>query len=295
MNNMFLSIEAQSVAKCWAIALQRVFFEGDLIKSDYDTGDDFPTRDCTSAIHITDPLSEPLEIRGKLLKINNETIYCHPGDVYCIEAIKGGYLSEVMAGDRDSKIWDDSESYPYTYHDRIFNYKSVNVEDQPYVKNIDDAMVKSMADLPGINQVETLIKKLQESPYTRRAQAITWRPLSDLERDDPPCLQRLWFRVFDGKLHMDTHWRSRDLFGAWEANINGMFQIARQVAEGVNAEFTDYVDMCDSLHVYGRRKLVFKEVVPLLERIRNKEGLNKPEYDAMLDSWLEKLEQEVTE
>lgn len=292
MNDMFLSIEAPSVAKCWAIALQRVFFEGDLIKSDYDTGDDFPSRDATSAIHMTDPLSEPLEIRGKILKVAGEIIYCHPGDVYCVEAIKGGYLTEVMAGDRDNNIWESDTSYPYTYHDRLFNYKAVNIEDQSYLKNINDNLLKTISEIPGINQIEIIIKKLQESPYTRRAQAITWRPLSDLERDDPPCLQRIWFRVNDGKLHMNTHWRSRDLFGAWEANVNGMFQIAKQVAEAVNAEFTDYVDMCDSLHVYGRQKLVIKEVVPLLERIRNNEGLIKPEYDSLLDSWLEKIEKE---
>lgn len=287
---MFLSIEDASVAKCWIAALQRVFFEGDEIKSDYDSGDDFPTKDATSAIHVTAPFSEPFQIRGKIIKVAGETIYCHPGDVYCIEAIKGGYLTEVMAGDRDKNIWESETSYPYTYHDRLFNYKAVNIEDQTYLKKIDDGLLKTISEIPGINQIETIIKKLKESRYTRRAQAITWRPLSDLERDDPPCLQRIWFRIHDGKLRMNTHWRSRDLFGAWEANINGMFLIAKQVADALNVEFGDYVDMCDSLHLYGRRKLVFKEILPLLERVRNKEGLLKPDYNENLDAWLARID-----
>lgn len=292
---MFLTIDTTSVAKAWAIALQRVFFEGDVIKSEYDTGNDFPTRDSTSAIHVSAPFSDPFSIRGKIVKVASETIYCHPGDVYCLEAIKGGYLAEVMAGDRDKEIWASDTSYPYTYHDRLFNYKALNTEDEPYLKNVSAAMLKSLAEMQGIDQIALAARKLKTAPHSRRAQAITWRPLSDPERDDPPCLQRIWFRVHDGKLRMNTHWRSRDLFGAWEANINGMLLIAKRVADELEVEVGDYTDFCDSLHVYGRRKLVFKEVLPLLERIRAKEGLLKPEYNQQLDQWLEKLENEPSE
>ncbi|MHA1793499.1 MAG: thymidylate synthase [Promethearchaeota archaeon] len=285
---MFLTVEEKSVSQCWISALQQVFFDGDEIKSQYDKGDDFPTRDATSAIHVKEPLSEPFNIRGKVRKVAGEVIYCHPADIYCIEAIKGGYLSEVMAGDRDKDIWENQVSYPYTYHDRLFNYKPMNLEDKEYLKGVSDELFKSTITLPSINQVEELIEKLKKSPYTRRAQAITWRPHSDIFRDDPPCLQRIWFRVKNGKLIMSSHWRSRDLFGAWEANVNGMLQIATYVAGELGVEFGEYFDFCDSLHVYGRRKLIFKEVLPLLERVKNIAGFIKPEYDEKLDAWLKK-------
>ncbi|MBN2150999.1 MAG: hypothetical protein JW839_06125 [Candidatus Lokiarchaeota archaeon] len=292
---MFLTIDATSVAKAWATALQRVFFEGDVIKSEYDSGDDFPTRDSTSAIHVGSPFSEPFAIRGKAVKVAGETIYCHAGDVYCMEAIKGGYLTEVMAGDRDKDIWASDTSYPYTYHDRLFNYKAANTEDESYLKGISKELLASLSSLPGVDQVAAAIKKLKEAPHSRRAQAITWRPLSDPDRDDPPCLQRIWFRVHEGKLRTNTHWRSRDLFGAWEANVNGMLLIAKRVAEELGVEVGGYTDFCDSLHVYGRRKLVFKEVLPLLERVRAKEGLLKPEYNQALDQWLERMKNEPSE
>lgn len=279
---MFLSIEKPSVAECWISALQRVFFEGDKIESEYDSGDDLPTRDCSSAIHIPDPLSKPFTIRGKLRKVAGSVIYCHPADIYCMESIKGGYLTEVMAGDRDKDIWENDTSYPYTYHDRIFNYKPMNVEDKPYLNHVNDELLHSVSEIPGMDQVEYIIQKLKEAPYSRRAQAITWRPNSDPARDDPPCLQRIWFRVQDGALKMNTHWRSRDLFGAWEANINGMFQIADHVAKALDVTFGEYFDFCDSLHIYGRKKLIFKEVVPLLERVKAQEGLEKPEYEDAL-------------
>ncbi|MFX0098547.1 MAG: thymidylate synthase [Candidatus Hodarchaeota archaeon] len=283
---MFLSIEKPSVAECWISAIQQVFFEGDKIESEYDSGDDLPTRDCSSAIHVTEPFSKPFAIRGKIREVAGSIIYCHPADIYCMESIKGGYLTEVMAGDRDKDIWENETSYPYTYHDRLFNYKAMNVEDKSYLKNVNDELLRSVSEIPGMDQVEYIVEKLKKSPYSRRAQAITWRPLSDPARDDPPCLQRIWFRVQDGILKMNTHWRSRDLFGAWEANINGMFQIANHVAEELGVTFGEYFDFCDSLHIYGRKKLIFKEVVPLLERVKTQEGLEKPEYDSGLEGLL---------
>lgn len=285
MITMFLTVEDGSVARCWIAALQRVFFEGDEIPSEYDKGDDFPTRDCTSAIHVTDPFSEPFSLRGKVREVAGSVVYCHPADVYCIEAIKGGYLSEVMAGDRDKDIWENDTSYPYTYHDRLFKYKAANIEDAPYLA-VDAGTLAAMSCIPGIDQIGHIIEKLRASPHSRRAQAITWRPLSDPGRDDPPCLQRLWFRVRAGRLSMNAHWRSRDLFGAWEANVNGMFQIATSIATALDVTFTEYYDFCDSLHIYGRKKLIFKEILPLLERVRANEGLLKPEYSDMLDVWL---------
>ena len=287
---MFLAVDESSISKCWASALQQVFFEGDQIKTQYDAEDDLPSRDVTSAIHVKDPLSQPFSLRGKIRRVAGSIIYCHPADIYCIEAIKGGYLTEVMAGDRDKDIWENETSYPYTYHDRLLNYKAMNVEDKPYLKNVSDELLKSVAELPGINQIQFIIEKLKKSPYTRRAQGITWRPLSDNIRFDPPCLQRIWFRVYEGKLRMNTHWRSRDLFGAWEANVNGMVQMANYIAEEVGVEFSEYFDFCDSLHIYGRKKLIYKEVVPLLARVRNKDGLIKEEYSSLLDEWLESAE-----
>jgi len=294
---MFLTIETTSVAKAWIQALQRVFFEGDIIKTQYDKDDDFPSKDCTSAIHVTDPFSEPMLVAGKPYLINKLPVYCHSGDIYCTESIKGGYLKEVMSGAMDFHIWEGKESYPYTYHDRLFNYRGINKEDIKYIEEkinespwIGGFINHHFGDPWSVDQVEVIIKHLKKSPYTRRAQAITWRPIADNLREDPPCLQRIWFRIFDGKLRMNAHWRSRDLFGAWEANVNGMLQIGQMVAKEVSVEFGEYFDFCDSLHIYGKKKKLYKELIPLLERVRRREGLLTPEYERRLDPWIEEAQ-----
>ena len=112
-----------------------------------------------------------------------------------------------------------------------------------------------------IDQMDYIVNKLSERGYSRRAQAITWNPRMDPFTDDPPCLQRVWFRVTeepDGRLllNMNTHWRSRDAFKAAFMNIFALTDLQRFIAEKVSArlgrriEVGRYVDITDSFHIY---------------------------------------------
>ncbi|MEM2854925.1 MAG: thymidylate synthase [Desulfurococcaceae archaeon] len=96
------------------------------------------------------------------------------------------YVDEVIKGVHDYLV----EKVGYTYHERLFSY--------------------SLPNGTTIDQVSKVIEKLKNSPYTRRAQAITWQPWKDLETEHPPCLQRAWFRVVEGKLIMHVNMRSLD-------------------------------------------------------------------------------------
>ena len=122
-----------------------------------------------------------------------------------------------------------------------------NISDQVGIQKIPIEVIK----FPKIDQIEYIIKKLKEKPYSRRAQAITWRPLVDPFHTDPPCLQRIYMRVKDDRLIMQTTWRSRDLFRAWEANVNGMIRIQKYVADQLGLEMGHYLDFSNSLHIYG--------------------------------------------
>lgn len=133
-------------------------------------------------------------------------------------------------------------------------------------------------EFPKINQIEYIIQKLKQKPYSRRAQAITWRPLVDPFHSDPPCLQRIYMRVKNEQLIMQTTWRSRDLFRAWEANVNGMIRIQKYVADQLNIEVGHYLDFSNSLHIYGN---TIKEVIDMLERMKTK-GESFPEEIAHL-------------
>ncbi|MCK4557268.1 MAG: hypothetical protein KAU47_07095, partial [Candidatus Aminicenantes bacterium] len=113
-----------------------------------------------------------------------------------------------------------------------------------------------------VDQIGYLIDKLSSTGYSRRAQAITWNPKLDPPTDDPPCLQRIWGRLCeDGEggyiYNMNTHWRSRDLFKAWFENVIAMTTLMRNIAEAISKKTGKevrvgrYVDISDSLHIYG--------------------------------------------
>ncbi|MBY9006562.1 MAG: hypothetical protein KGD63_07365 [Candidatus Lokiarchaeota archaeon] len=133
-------------------------------------------------------------------------------------------------------------------------------------------------NFPKINQIDYIIEKLKKSPHSRRAQAITWKPMIDPFHNDPPCLQRIWMRIKNKKLVMQTTWRSRDLFRAWEANVNGMVRIQKMVAEQLNVKIGSYIDFSNSLHIYGNTILEIKDI---LIRMRNKDDLPREVINLM--------------
>jgi thymidylate synthase len=253
-----LFIEKNSVAEAWANAVLEIFFFGQKIKTEYDSASDFPSLDSSALIHVKDPFSKPL--RGYEIPI-----FAHKGDLYATESIKNGYIEEITEGTHDGEIG-KTKSFPYTYHDRISNYRWKSVED-----GLDNNELVNP-----VNQIEYIIAKLKDQGHSRRAQAITWRPHTDPHSVDPPCLQRLWARIIDNKLIFQTTWRSRDLFKAWGANVNGMLAWAKLIADRLNVEVEGYLDFTNSLHIYGKKKVII-EVVEFIERLMKRESDN---YDA---------------
>ncbi|MHA1293092.1 MAG: thymidylate synthase [Promethearchaeota archaeon] len=312
-------IEAEDVESAWLESLRRVLNEGDDISTEYDKEGDILSKDSTVLIKIKNPLSNPIRSRrGKnkrILNINSKfgnsyEVYGCLADIYLIGSIQSGYIEEILDGVNDHYLWDSSHSFPYSYHDRIFNYSAFSLEDsvkKDYVLNfVKKEKVKSheklkqakkvfrsedketwklnngieidldkeiseqigaeniclsLLNLPRINQIDYVVEKLKKNPNTRRAQAITWRPYIDPYSEDPPCLQRLFFRLKNNKLILQTSWRSRDLFKAWEANVNGMIRLQKSIANKLKVEIGEYVDFNNSLHIYGKD---IKEVKELL-------------------------------
>lgn len=147
------------------------------------------------------------------------------------------YVDEVVKGTHDHLV----EKFGYTYHERLFSYRLPN------------GLV--------VNQIEKVIEKLRKAPYTRRAQAITWQPWKDLETEHPPCLQRMWFRVVNGKLVMHVHMRSNDALKAAYMNMYAFTELQKYVAERLGVEVGRYIHIADSYHVYERDWKWFKTFV----------------------------------
>jgi thymidylate synthase len=245
-----LFITARCLPEAWEKAVLAVWDNGLAMKTQYDKPEDPPSKDATVMITVENPFAEP--------RIHKN----FPGGPEELEA----YRQEVIAGIHDHWIDPAAGKWTYTYHERLFAYTPV--------ENLRDA--KTPKPFRRVNQIQYIIDALAECAHTRRAQAVTWMPTADPRTDDPPCLQRIWCRLTgqaDGSfsLNMNTHWRSRDLYKAWFMNVYALTDLQRTIAEkiagkiGKPVRIGRYVDISDSLHIYGS---YFRDAAVEVEKMR---------------------------
>ena len=240
-------VSARSIPAAIYAAMREVLARGRRMRTAYDRKDpegnyiDPPSLDVSSAIEILDPYAQPRYPKSS-----------------CVEI--GKYIAETCWGVKDHLVLDQTSlkerlaagefdetkdtHWPYTYHQRLFAYPT--------------------SDGRTVNQVEKMLERLAEDPLTRRATAITFVPeIDQFIKGDLPCLQRIALRCTeDGagrlRLHMNTHWRSRDLFNAAADNIIAMTFWQREWADvlsgmmGRTVLVGTYKDFADSLHIYGQ-------------------------------------------
>ncbi|MGB2808626.1 MAG: thymidylate synthase [Sedimentisphaerales bacterium] len=245
-----ISITADCLPEAWEKAVLAVWEKGLEVKTQYDKSEDPPSKDATVIVSVTDPFNEP--------RIHKN----FPGGPEELES----YRLEVVNGIHDHWINPAAGKWTYTYHERLFAYSPV--ED---IRNAD-----APKPFEKIDQIQYIIDRLARAGHSRRAQAITWMPTADPKTDDPPCLQRIWCRLIPDKanqlsLNMNTHWRSRDLYKAWFMNVYALTDLQRIIAEQISQKMDQpvkvgrYVDISDSLHIYGS---YFDEVAGEVAKMR---------------------------
>jgi len=112
-----------------------------------------------------------------------------------------------------------------------------------------------------MDQIEHLCQQLAKTPYTRRAQAITWKTWEDNSCYDPACLQSVWCRITEENglpvLSMNVRFRSNDAYKAAFMNIFALVEMQRRIAARVSelsgraVAVGRYCHMADSYHLYG--------------------------------------------
>ena len=272
-----IMIEGEGIAEVWEKSILALWEKGADIKTEYDKAADLPSKDATMIMVVNQPFSEPRIHLG------------FPGGPEDLEK----YRQEVVFGIHDHWINPKEGKWTYTYHDRLFDYHLPD-NSNPIVHPVrsrkcpkDISVTEVPSALPtsnGVNQVEYLIAKLSSTHYSRRAQAITWIPFYDPNTYDPPCLQRVWCRIFEenGNLYlvMNTHWRSRDAYRAAFMNLFGITELQKYIAEEISKRINRevkvgrYVDIADSYHIYGES---FSDLTDRFLNLLNKREFYNPE------------------
>lgn len=121
--------------------------------------------------------------------------------------------------------------FEYDYHGRLYHHES--------------------GDAPlGVDQVAYIVAKLRADPTSRRAVAVTWEPAVDTHRKDVPCLQLVKALVWDGRLEMQTVFRSNDICSALGANLYALAELQRSIAAALDLPVGEYTHVAFSPHVY---------------------------------------------
>jgi thymidylate synthase len=231
-----LHVEGDCIARAWEESLILLSRDGCSIRTQYDKPEDPPSRDATMTIVIQDPLKEPM--------IHKD----FPGGPEDLQE----YVMEVLDGIKDHLVRDrkdpEDTRWEYTYHQRLFNYE------------VPSAGV--------FDQIEMVCRKLAETPFTRRAQAITWKVWEDNDCYDPACLQSVWCRILeeDGEptLSMNVRFRSNDAYKAAFMNMFALTRLQQRIAQRVSEiqgreiKVGRYCHYADSYHIYGSYFREFK-------------------------------------
>lgn len=233
-----LTAQGRGMAEAWENSLIVLHREGCDIKTQYDKPEDPASKDATMLITIEEPLAEPM--------IHKD----FPGGPEDLQE----YVMEVVEGIKNHLVRDPEDPedtrWEYTYNERLFHYR-----------------VPGLAE--PVDQIELVARKLAEAPYTRRAQAITWKVWEDNECYDPACLQSLWCRLTEAEgvlwLSSNIRFRSNDAYKAAFMNMFALVMLQKRIADrvaelsGREVRLGRYVHQADSYHIYGSYFSEFEE------------------------------------
>jgi thymidylate synthase len=236
-----LTVKERSLAEAYEAALTALYRDGIPFKTQYDKPGDPLSLDATMNITIVEPEADPMIHHAFPGGIDELKEY-----VMELKGFKDHWVKNM--NDPDDTRWE------YTYHGRLSHYGSWR------------ELISGSSTTVGfnINQIENVITKLVDQPYTRQAQMITWMPNIDLKVYDPPCLQSLWYRILEDEggtwwLNCNIRFRSNDAWGASFMNMFGFIRFNREIIadeiarrSGKTVQLGRLNWQADSYHIYGK-------------------------------------------
>jgi len=101
-----------------------------------------------------------------------------------------------------------------------------------------------------IDQLQTLIDQIQNSPDSRRHVISAWNPADVPSMALPPCHTLFQFKVLGERLHLQLYQRSADMFLGVPFNIASYALLLAMVAKVTGYEPGEYVHTFGDAHIY---------------------------------------------
>ena len=265
-----LHVEGRTLAEAYEKALIKLWHNGVRFSTQYDKPGDPQSIDATMNITVEAPMEDPMIHKAFPGGIEDLREY-----VMELEGYKDDWVKAI--NDPDDTRWE------YTYSGRFRHWGRIKkklVRDKfvegcrdtyQHIRNTSLAITEMDGDSfcmwdckEDVDQIEMVIDKLCEQPFTRQAQMITWDPRHDLGCYDPPCLRQIWLRIVENEngiwyLNYNVGIRSNDAFGAYFMNSFGITMmvydlIAKEIMRrtGKDVKMGRMNWQADSWHIYGK-------------------------------------------
>ncbi|MBU0953651.1 MAG: thymidylate synthase [Nanoarchaeota archaeon] len=109
----------------------------------------------------------------------------------------------------------------------------------------------------GTDQVKRAVAKLVRQPVSRAVVVGLWDATKDLEIGGSPCLNHLWLRISENKLHMTAIFRSHDMFEGYPENAFGLRALQEHIRQewcaqkpGESLDLGPLMILSQSAHLY---------------------------------------------
>lgn len=101
-----------------------------------------------------------------------------------------------------------------------------------------------------IDQVESVINRLNNCKTSRRATMTTFDPSIDQCQNDIPSLVMIDFKIRKNILFTTAIWRSQDIYRSWIPNFFGLKGISKYVSEHLGTKIGPITVHSVSAHIY---------------------------------------------
>jgi len=311
--------------QAWERAVLSVYRHGVEIATEYDKSDDLPSLDATAVVTVQEPMADPrihknfpggpqeLEVYRQEVVDGIHDHWIDPGEgkwTYTYHKRLSAYWPELLSVySNGERSWDRLEDSDDPYNDEFavdqLAWMASKLAEAPHTRRAQ-----------AITWMPTCDPETQDPPCLQRI----WARLVPVGEYDGacfgshravdkacqrcqiqnPCEQRK-MEIASGKsgyvLDMNTHWRSRDLYKAWFMNAFAMTNLQAVLAArvskllGAPVSVGRYVDISDSLHIYGSyRTPAFEAEIAKMHRTNWKErAVNMSDWEPIFEEVRAKL------
>lgn len=176
-----------------------------------------------------------------------------PGYVYGGDGYERSYIEYLMS-------FVKAEGESYTYGERLTRASLAGDKKQWWEKGQKEIIEKKPVD--GnivyqkdtdifINQIEWIIHTYKTGGHRNNQLVLQVAEPSDLVLLDPPCLRHIDTRIQDETLHFFVYFRSWDLWGGLPANLAGIQNLKKYMADEIGVADGEMIVESKGLHLYG--------------------------------------------